>query len=636
MLMKAAWSRGAVRAALIGFATAAAAGAATAQPSGGAPDQPAPPPSPPGAAAAPPRVTPYPGGGFPSVRNEDAVYRDALARRQAKLDALTPVTDAVLANPPVGDWLIWRRTYQGLGFSPLDQIDKRNVASLTSAWNWSLPVSPNEITPLVHDGVIFIASANRVQALDAVTGDLLWQYTRTLPPAMAGGVNGIVKNLAVYENLLYVPTPDRHMVALDMKTGKVVWDHELVPADVTGLRADGGPLVAKGKVIMGLSSCNNYKGGCFIVGLDAKTGAEAWRFHSIARPGEPGGDTWNGHPLDERYGGSVWTSGSYDPALGLVYYGLGQTYNTGTLLAPRPGQSGLSNNDALYTSSTVALDPETGKLVWHYQHMNRDVWDYDWVFERSLIDLPVGGTTRQLSVTAGKLAIFDAVDRKTGQYVFSQDLGLQDLVTSIDPKTGHKAINPKFEPKPEEDQHEICPHAGGARSWPATAYNPKTKIIYVPLVESCMVFSRTGRDAKAIAEGGSDLRWIVKARPDSDGNIGRVQAINLETRKTVWTRRARAPESAALLATGGGLVFEGSRDRMFRALDEATGKVLWETRLAAQPSSFPITYSVGGKQYVAVVAGGGGAHDITWPQLTPEIDNPAGATTLYVFALPGR
>jgi alcohol dehydrogenase (cytochrome c) len=592
--------------------------------------EPAPPPAPPGAAAAPAARAAAPTRG---PRNEDATYRQAVGAREAELGKLSPVTDAMLVDPPPGDWLIWRRAYDGQGHSPLDQINKRNVASLSPAWMWSLPVSPDEITPLVHEGVLFVASANRLQALDARSGDLLWQYTRPLPPAQNNGVNAITKNLAIYEDKVFWTTADRHMVAVDMRTGAVAWDHEIVPADVTGLRITGGPLVAKGKVVVGVSSCNNHKGGCFIVGLDARTGNEAWRFHSIARPGEPGGDTWNGAPLDERFGGSVWTSGSYDPALNLIYFGIGQTYDSATLLKPRPGQPEVGANDALYTDATVALDPDTGKVVWHYQHMNRDVWDLDWVFERTLIDLPVDGQVRKLSVTAGKLAIFDAVDRTNGRYLFSKDVGLQNLVASIDPQTGKKIIDPKFAPEAGVTK-EICPHAGGARSWPATAYDPKSKVIFVPLVESCMDFTWIDRDAAATAGGGSDLRWVLKPRPDSDGKFGRVEAINLETRKVAWSQRRRAPETSALLHTAGGLLFEGSRDRWFRALDDATGKPLWQVRLSAVPSSFPITYAVGGEQYVAVVAGGGGAHEATWPTLTPEIDNPAGATTLYVFNLP--
>jgi alcohol dehydrogenase (cytochrome c) len=575
---------------------------------------------------------PAPAGGFPSVRNEDAAFQAAEAERLARLSRISPVTDAVLANPPVGDWLVWRRTYDGLGYSPLDQINKRNVGNLVSTWNWSLPVSPNEITPLVHDGVLFVSSANRVQAIDGETGELLWQYTRNLPPALAGGSGAISKNIAIWEDRLILTTPDRHIVALEARTGKLLWDKDVLPADITGPRMTGGPLVAKGVVMMGMSSCNNYKGGCFIVGLDARTGDEKWRFYTIARPGQPGGDTWNDAPLDERFGGAVWTSGTYDPELGLAYWGLGQTYNSATLLAPRPGKTAPTKNDGLYTDSTVALDPATGRMVWHYQHMNRDVWDYDWTFERTLATLPVNGVNRKVAFTVGKLGIFDAMDRATGQYLFSKDIGVQNLVKGIDPATGMKQIDPGFDPEFGEAK-TICPHAGGARSWPATAYDPRTRIVYVPLVDTCMDFNRRSRTAAETAAGGSDLGWKVRARPGSNGMIGRVDAIDMATKKTLWSSTRRAPESAALLATAGGVLFEGSRDRMFRALDSATGKTLWETKLAAQPSAFPITYAIKGVQYVAVVAGGGGAHDITWPQITPEIDNPTGATTLYVFKL---
>jgi alcohol dehydrogenase (cytochrome c) len=493
-----------------------------------------------------------------------------------------------------------------------------------------LPTSPNEITPLVHDGVVFIASGGKVLAIDGVSGDLLWQYVR---PAAArfSPASATARSIAIYEDTLIAPTPDRHVVALDVKTGKVVWDREVVPASDPGPRLSGGPLVAHGKVIQGVSNCNNLKGGCFIVGLDAKTGNEVWRFQTIARPGQPGGDSWNGAPLDERFGAAVWNAGSYDPDLNLVYYGVGQTYDAATLLQPHAGKG--ESADALYTNSTVALDPDTGKLAWHYQHFNRDVWDYDWTFERSLVELKVGGTTRKLSVTAGKLAIFDAVDRKTGQYLFSKDLGLQTLVKSIDPKTGRKIIDPALEPVAGKTV-SMCPHGGGARNWLATSFDAATKILYVPLVESCMNFTWRPRSPEATAAGGSDLDWELKVRPDSDGKIGRVEAINLETGKVVWTQRRRAAEASSILATAGGVLFDGSRDRMFRASDASTGRTLWSIRLDAAPSSTPVTYSAGGQQYVAVVAGGGGPHDITWAALTPEIDSPAESPSLWVFKLP--
>ena len=310
--------------------------------------------------------------------NHDAVFNATMARRQTLLESTVAVTDEVLRQPPDGDWLTWRRTYSSLGYSPLRQIDKANVSRLREAWAWALPVSADEITPLVHGGVIFIESANTIQALDGASGDLLWQYVRPLPEAFRNGGTAIAKNLAIYQDMVYAPTPDGHLIALNMKTGALVWDAAVLGAQeiAAHLRLDGGPIVAKGKVIMGASGCNTYPGGCFIVGLDAMTGTEAWRFHTVARPGQPGGDSWSGVPAELRYGGSVWTSGSYDPGLNLVYFGIGQNYDTATLLQrQRPS---AESNDALYTDSTVALEPGSGKLVWYYQHMNRDVWDLDW------------------------------------------------------------------------------------------------------------------------------------------------------------------------------------------------------------------------------------------------------------------
>jgi alcohol dehydrogenase (cytochrome c) len=562
---------------------------------------------------------------FAAVPNFDSAYQAEVKKRQDTLARLTPLDDAAMRAPAAGDWLMWRRTYDGQGFSPLKQIDRKNAAALKPAFTWSLAISPNEVTPVAHDGVLFVASGGRVEALDGATGAVLWRYVRPRIPT-AQAASSTVRSIAIWDNLVIVPTPDRHEIALDMKTGKVVWDHEVVPASEPGPRLSGGPIVAHGKVIQGVSSCNAIKGGCFIVGLDARTGNEVWRFQTLG-----GNDTWNGAPMDERFGGSVWNAGSYDPDLNLVYIGVAQTYDAGTLLLPH-AQKGESN-DGLYTDSTLALDPDTGRLVWHYQHFNREIWDYDWSFERVLVDLPTDKGVRKLSVTGGKIAIFDAVDRQSGQYLFSRDLGVQTLVKSIDPKTGRKIIDPRFEPVPNKTV-EVCPHGGGAKNWLATAYDARSGALYIPLVESCMDFTWKPRSAEQTAAGGSDLDWLMKAPPHSDGKFGRVEAIDLKTGRVLWTRRQRAPESASLLATAGGLLFEGSRDRQFRALDSATGKVLWSWGLNAAPSSTPIAYSAHGQQYVAVVAGGGNPHDLTWRPLTPEIDTPPDGTTLWVFKVP--
>lgn len=577
---------------------------------------------------------------FPSRGNRDAIYKAAMARRAAKLEKLEPVTDAVLQHPPDSDWLMWRRTYSGLGFSPLDQIKRSNVNGLRLAWSRALPLSANEITPLAYEGVIFIESGETIQAIDGATGDLLWQYVRALPDVLLHGSDSTMRGIAIYQDKLYAPTADGHIVALEVKTGKVAWDHEIV-VPLAGVyahsnhdyRLDGAPIVVHGKVIAGVSlGITNTAGGCFIVGLDAATGKELWRFHTIARPGQPGGDSWNGAPVNERFGASVWTSGSYDPQRNLVYFGTGNTYDVATLLQPRGAQQGDSN-DGLYTDSTVALDPDTGKLAWYYQHMNRDVWDLDWAFEQLLLTLPVNGKPTDLLVSGGKMAIFDAVDRADGKYEFSKDLGMQNLVRSIDPKTGRKIIDPQFEPVANKTVY-ICPNANGARNWPASSYDPATHILYVGLAEVCMDYTWTPRDAAQTAAGGLDIRFNLRTRPNSDGKMGRIDAVNLETKKIVWMDRQRAPIASAMLATAGGLLFSGAQNRDFTARDAATGKILWQTGLNAAPSSYPITYAIGGKEYVAVVSGGGGPLDAGNTSLAPELDNPAGGTTLWIFALP--
>jgi alcohol dehydrogenase (cytochrome c) len=231
------------------------------------------------------------------------------------------------------------------------------------------------------------------------------------------------------------------------------------------------------------------------------------------------------------------------------------------------------------------------------------------------------------------MAVFDAVDRADGKYEFSKDVGLQNLVSVIDPKTGKKIISPAFEPKANKTEF-ICPDANGARNWPATSYDPDTHILYVPLAESCMDYTWVPGDAAQTAAGGLDIRVTLRLRPDSDGKMGRIEAINLETKKVVWIDRQRAPIASAMLATAGRLVFCGAQNRQFTAYDAETGKALWQVGLNATPSSYPITYGVDGKQFVAVVSGGGGPLDAGGASLAPEFDNPAGGTTLWIFKLP--
>jgi alcohol dehydrogenase (cytochrome c) len=560
----------------------------------------------------------------PSGGLVEGVTLPAWPARANPLEHITPVSDTLLRKPNASDWLSWRRTHDDLGFSPLTQIRKDNVRRLRVAWSLALPPGPNEATPLVHDGVIFVHSyGDHLQALDAATGDELWQYSRNLPP---GGVAVVQRNIALYGNKVYFATSDAHVVALDMKSGVVVWDQPV--GDSKNTRITGGPLVANGRVMQGTQG--REPGGQEIVGLDSETGKILWRFNTIAQPGTPLGNSWNDLPLEKRNGGSVWTAGSYDAEQNLAFFGPAPTYDTGPLrdLLPRAGVT----NDALYTNTTVALDPQTGRLVWHYQHLPNDQWDFDWAFERQIIRLPVDGRMRKLILTAGKEAVYDALDAETGGYVFSIDLGLQNIITAIDPKTGAKAVDPKLIPS-RAGKITVCPHAGGAKSWLPGSYDAGTHILYVPLVESCMDMIPVGEGERGVLSSG--VRWALRPRSDSDGRYGRLEAINLETRKTAWVQRQRAPQTTGVLATAGGVVFAGALDRWFTAYDAASGSPLWKMRLSDVPNSAPITYSVNGKQYVAAVVGNGGAAAVTFPALVPEIPmSSARSSAIWAFELP--
>ena len=518
----------------------------------------------------------------------------AQSNNSSLLSELTPVTKEMLIDPPAEDWLLWRRTYASSGFSPLDQINRQNVAELELAWRVELEPGPNSPTPIVHDGVVYLLSTgDTMLAMDAVSGAELWRY-RHESDAVASAKIGI----ALYGDKLFMPTANMHIVALDSRTGAPIWDSEITDLAVgpRSHRLRGTPLVANGMLIQGVTATMIPEGG-FIIGLDLETGEEVWRFHSVARPGTPGGNTWNDIPLEERSGGSVWLPGSYDPELDLVYFGLAPTYNTAPLLDPiyKPGVS----NDALYTNATVALRPETGELVWYYQHIANDQWDLDWVYERHIIELEVDGAMRKLVLTAGKMALYDAVDAATGEYLFSMDMGLQNIVTAVDSETGAKTISPDAIPNAELS-HLLCPFANGGRNWPAAAYNPRSKMLYLPIAEVCMMAGPTGAGGNLLSTG---VSLQISPTADSDGRFGRWQAVNVETRELVWAHREVVPPTSAALATAGGLVFIGALDESFKALDDSTGEVLWVTDLGDLPTSFPVSYSVNGKQYIAVAIG---------------------------------
>jgi alcohol dehydrogenase (cytochrome c) len=553
---------------------------------------------------------------------------------------LRAVTDEMLLHPDPADWLMWRRTYDGFGFSPLSQITRDNVKGLQVAWTWSLTNGATESTPIVHDGVLYIWNyADKVQALNGATGDLIWEYRRDLPQAIIdqAGNNMAKRNMAIYQDKLIIATSDAHLVALDAKTGEVAWDHQT--ADWRqGWRYTAGPFIVDGMVLQGMTGCGNAEpGGCFITGHDVKTGAEKWRVWTIAHPEDPNFNTWNGVPLESRFGASAWVAGAYDPQQDLVFYGVGQPYPwiaemRGTL--PAKSAPGITNT-ALYSDSTLAIEPKTGKVKWYHQYLENDTWDLDYVYERMLIDLPYNGTTRKMVVTTGKLGIIEALDRTNGEWLWAKQTVPQNVVSSIDPETGAKTINQAAIPHIGQTTVN-CPADPGGRGWPATAYNPNTQTLFLPLNEFCSNTTPTPLDPGQAYTGGGRAIFSRTLVPNSDGNVGRIDAVKLSDRSTTWSFRTRAPSTGGVLPTAGGVVFAGAWDRNFRAWDDATGKVLWQIRTNNAINGFPVSYSVNGKQYVAVSVGNGSSQAKSLATLTPEITAPDGGSVLWVFALPGK
>jgi alcohol dehydrogenase (cytochrome c) len=568
-----------------------------------------------------------PAGGFSFMAYSPYTARDVVDQ-PTSLDAFKAVDDDAVAEPPPGDWLGWRRGYDADGFSPLTGINTRNVDDLRLAWSWTLPSGSAEGVPVVRDGTLFVqAYGDVVQALDARTGDLLWQYSHVLE---ADAAPFHKRGLAIAGDRLYLGTSDVHVVALDIATGEPVWDTKIGDFRLReGL--NGGPLVARGKVMVGTTGTGvgAKPGGPQIVGLDAETGDIAWRLGTIARPGEPGGESWNGIPFDERSGASVWTPASYDPGTGLAYFGTGNTYDTGPLLEPSPGPD--ITNDALFTNSTLAVDPSTGELVWYYQHFPNDQWDLDWAFERQLLDLEIDGVVRRVVLTAGKIGIYEALDAATGDFLFALDLGLNNIVTEIDARTGAKSVDRSR--YPDGTVQLVCPHGAGAKNFLPAAWIESRRTVVVPLNEACMdLFPVPGGGTGGLSSG---VNWGIRPRPDSDGNFGRLQAIDLETLETVWVTRQRAPQTSGVLATAGELVFAASLDRYFSAYDARNGRQLWTTRLNDVSSSSPISYAVDGRQFVAIVVGEGGFHARSFAPLVPELTSPPNrGATVWVFALP--
>jgi PQQ-dependent dehydrogenase (methanol/ethanol family) len=557
--------------------------------------------------------------------------------------SFVPVTDEMLANPDPADWLMWRRTSDSWGYSPLDAIDRRNVGRLELAWSIDLDEGPSqEGIPLVYDGVLYFpAPMDVTYAFEAATGKKLWEHRRALPADLGQHVPfpQTNRNLAIYGRLIIDNGADDFIYALDAETGEQVWETKILDYKVHHVKQGSAPLVANGALIAG-RNCqpNGGPDACVITAHDARTGAELWRKRTIPKPGEPGGDTWGDVPDEGRWHVGAWMIPSYDPQLDLVYVGTSVT-------APAP-KFMLAGNDKtyLYHNSTLALRPKTGELVWYYQHMV-DHWDLDHPFERLLIDTAVspdpsevpwinprlerGEVRRVMTGIPGKTGLVYTLDRATGEFLWARSTITQNVIESIDGATGAVTLNEASVFTGADERRVICPTTNGGKNWPAGAYSPRTKTMYFAMANTCSIVSTVAEVARP------ELLYAINTEnfiaPDAGGKAGTLRALSVETGKAGWRYDQRAA-LMALLATGGDLVFAGDLAGVLRAFDARTGDVLWEQNLGAMITGHPVTFAVDGEQYLAVSTG---RSNMTGglSRLTPDVIPEESANRLFVFSL---
>jgi alcohol dehydrogenase (cytochrome c) len=524
---------------------------------------------------------------IPAAAQQDAQSGSGVPQNSQEGAADVTAQRILEAEKHPQDWITYSGDYFGKRFSPLKQITTANVAHLAPAWVYQTGVSGKfETTPLAIEGTLYFTGPDdHGYALDARTGRAIWRYERNLPariPICCGRVN---RGFAALGGKLFMATLDAHVIALDMKTGSVVWDIEA--ADYKkGYVFTLAPLVVNGKVIVGISG-GEYGIRGFIDAYDANSGKRVWRFNTIPGPGERGSETWKGDSWNHG-GAPAWVTGSYDPKLNLLYWGIGN---------PSPSDdTTVRGGDNLYSNSVVALDANTGALKWHFQFTPADSHDWDATEVPVLADMEIDGAPRKVLIHANRNGFMYVLDRTNGKFLSARAFVKQTWAKEID-ANGRPVVLPGS--APTENGAVVCPGAFGATNWMSPTFSPQTNLMYVVSREQCDLFTAK---SQPFHEGHAYL-GSTYYKPVGQPAWGALRALDPLTGKLRWEFKFDSTSWAGAMSTAGGLVFSGDMEGSVMAFDAASGKNLWHFQTGASIISAPISFEVGGKQYVVVTSG---------------------------------